>query len=111
MASLLQNAVRNGRQVTPLALPVDDIFDALDEDIIRDQYPSFPGHAAANAAWEADRKRSPNRKSFYEQKYGVPNSEETYRSLAALMRSLDRISEPLRDVPFALERLAAENSG
>jgi hypothetical protein len=108
MASLLHKAIENGREVRPLPLPVGDIFDALDEEILVDQHPKFPGHAAANAEWEAARKRFPNRKSFYAERFGVPNEIATYRTTAALMKSFDRIPPVLGDVAVALEMMGAE---
>ena len=108
MASLLHRAAENGREVRPLALPVPDIFDALDEVILCDQYPRFPGHVDAHAAWEAEKRKIPNRKIFYQDRFGIPNAVETYRKIAGVMRSLDRIPEELRDLGANLERMAAE---
>jgi hypothetical protein len=107
MASLLHNAAANARTVQPLPLPADDIFDLLDAEIVVDQFPKFPGHEAANAAWLAARKRTPNRKVFYAEQYGIPNEVATYRRIAALMRSLDRIPSILRELGADLERMAA----
>ena len=62
---------------------------------------------AAIEAWEAAREKVPNRKLFYEERYAVPNAVDTYRKVAALMRSLDRIPQELRDLGTELELLAA----
>ncbi len=110
MASLLQKAIDNDRRVQPLPLPVADIFDALDQQILIDQYPRFPGHAEANTAWESLQERFPNRKIFYQDEYGVPNEIETYKKVAALMRSLDRIPDTLRNLGADLERMAADEN-
>jgi predicted ATPase len=107
MASLLHKAAENERDVHPVALPVPDIFDALDEDMLRDQFPDFPGHAAGNEAWEREKAKIPNRKVFHQERYGVPNAIDTYRKIAALMRSLDRIPEELQELGAQLELLAA----
>ena len=105
MASLLQNAAVNRRDVCPFALPVDDVFDALDEGIIEDQFPKYPGHDAARAAFAGQKKVS-NRKRFYEERFGVANGVATYRRLAALMRSFDRVPDVLDDLASAVERFA-----
>ncbi len=107
MASLLHKAAENQREVHPIALPVPDIFDALDEEILRDQFPKFPGHEEANSAWESEKAKVPNRKIFYHERYGIPNSIDTYRKVAALMRSFDRIAPELRELGVQLELLAA----
>jgi hypothetical protein len=110
MASLLHRAAENQRDVHPMALPVPDIFDALDEDVLRDQFPDFPGHESGNAAWEREKAKIPNRKLFYQERYGVPNAIDTYRKVAALMRSLDRIPEELQELGAQLELLAATHA-
>ena len=105
MASLLQNAVMNKRQVQPFALPVDDIFDALDEGLIKDQFPRYPGHVQARALWDGQSKLR-NRKLFYEERFGITNDVATYRKLAALMGVLGRIPAALDELAIAVEFLA-----
>ncbi|UGS35338.1 hypothetical protein [Capillimicrobium parvum] len=106
MASLLQNAAVNDRTVQPFALPVDDIFDALDEEVLRDQFPKYPGHGMASEEWQRNRRDNGNRKRFYEDRYDVPNHATTYKRIAALMRTLDRIPQPLTAFATEVERFA-----
>ena len=94
MAALLHNAATRKRKVQPFPLPVDDIFDALDDEIITGQFPEFPGHAEARRAFAATKHK--NRKLFYEERYGVVNGTATYKRLGAVTYQSDRISEPLR---------------
>jgi len=75
---------------------------------LRINFRGFSGHAAANEAWELERERVPNRKIFYAERYEIPNNVATYRRVAALMRSLERVPRVLRELGADLERLAAE---
>jgi hypothetical protein len=106
MASLLKNADKNERLVQPLSLPLDDIFDAIHEDVIRDQFSAYPGHEAARAAYGALPKGSPNRKKFYESAYGIPDRVATYTQLGSLMRDLNLVSTELLALASEAERLA-----
>ena len=47
MATILQTAAVLEREVVPLSVEVDDIFDLLDEGLLRERFPRFQGHAVA----------------------------------------------------------------
>lgn len=70
MADVLLRSKAVGRDILPLGIPVDDIFDLLDEDLLRERFPSFPGHSAARAAWEdACATKRVNWKTYYADKF------------------------------------------
>lgn len=50
MAKLVATAAEHGREVAPVPHPGADIFDLLNEDAIRQLFPTYPGHEAAHRA-------------------------------------------------------------
>jgi energy-coupling factor transporter ATP-binding protein EcfA2 len=106
MAALLKNAADHHLHVEPFPLPVEDIFDAIDEHVIRDHFPQFPGHEEAHKTWADLPEGRQRRKRFYEENYGIPDRVETYIELATLMHDLHRITPVLRTLADQLERLA-----
>jgi hypothetical protein len=90
--------------------PYPDIFDVLDEELLRDSFPKFPGHAEAHEEWKRNRKAHPNRKSFYEERFGIPRNLEVYATIADRMHSAGRVPAVLDDLMLALERYALGGS-
>ena len=50
MADILIRAKQVGRSITPVGIPVDDVFDLLDEELLKQRFERFPGHEKARAA-------------------------------------------------------------
>ena len=71
MADILLRAGQVGRPIAPVGIPVDDIFDLLDEAILEERF-GFPGHASARAQHEeATARKKINWKAFYGETYGI----------------------------------------
>lgn len=86
MAEILTRAQQVGRAIEPLGIPVADIFDLLDVDLLCKRFPSFPGHAAARIEWEfANKKQRINWKAFYLNSYGILVEPELFGLMAAEM--------------------------
>lgn len=85
MAELLQTARAAGTDIEPIPHPEQDVFDLLDEDVVRELYPRFPGHRAARgAAFDAQAKSGIKFKPFYQREYAIPDTQATTeRSLVA----------------------------
>ncbi len=68
--------------------PVDDVFELLDEDLIKERFPSYPGHAAAEAEFsEAKAHGSATaKKAFLQDRWKVEVSEATCLWAAREMR-------------------------
>lgn len=108
MAKLLLTAEKIGKEVEPLPQPCTDVFDLLDEEILRDFYPNFPGHAAAVGLWRAEKERGgpKNRKKFYEQRFAIPADVEAFSRVARKMAEEGRRPAALQEVIDSCERLA-----
>lgn len=84
LARLLNQALETGHSLHPIPLPAPDIFDLLDERLLRRRFPGFPGHAAARAAC-----RDKNWKGFYAAEYGIDlvRTPAVFSEIAGEMRS------------------------
>lgn len=72
MADILVRADQVGRPISPVGIPVDDIFDLLDEAVLKARFTVFPGHEEARTAHAAaSNKQKINWKAFYDQAYGI----------------------------------------
>lgn len=108
MASVIRNARQHGRHVEPMTHPYDDIFDVLDEDVIRELFPKVPGHVRAREDWQRNRKAHPNRKAYYEERFSVPRDLTTYIYVAGRMRTTGTTNEVLEQLVLELERYALQ---
>lgn len=109
MAELLQTARNVGVEVEALPHPGQDVFDLLDERVIKELFPHFPGHRVARHAAAAERTKSGLRfKEFYEREYGIRMYAETYRQVALRMAAEGAVSPALTEVIERCERLALE---
>jgi hypothetical protein len=88
LAKLACEAERLGRTVHPISAhpPAGDVFDLLDEDVVREEWPKFPGHAAALEAFKDSPAPKGGRKGFYGTAFGVPVTPDSCRRIAQKMR-------------------------
>jgi hypothetical protein len=99
MARILVRAREVGRSIEPLGIVGDDIFDLIDEAVIRDRFPRFPGHDAARAAWQAaNAKKAVNWKTFYREQYEIEVEPSLFGELGMEMARR-------RSVPTEVEAL------
>lgn len=107
MANLVMNARTYGREVEPFGYPKQDIFDLLDEDILKETYPDFPGHDKARTEWRQSRRDGEGWKDFYLRQYGIPQGiGELYVPVADVMQERGRIPPELEELADELERYA-----
>ena len=108
MAHLFKNAALHGHSIEPMGVPSEDIFDLLDENILRQTYPRYPGRAAARQSRMATpEKNRPRWKTYLELTYGVPAGDPAlYSSVGDNMHSTGRIPPALARVIDDVERLA-----
>jgi energy-coupling factor transporter ATP-binding protein EcfA2 len=106
MARVIQNAVALEREIVPLSIPVHDVFDLLDEELIRERYPSFPGHRTAREI-AADR----GWKHLYKERFGIDLLEDelVFEEISRRMRETARVQHPalarlLHDILSAADR-------
>lgn len=106
MADILMRAEQVGRSITPVGIPVDDIFDLLDEEILRERF-GFPGHAAARAQHEeVSARKKINWKAFYRETYGVEVEPRLFGEVGEEMARRDASSPQLTRLVDALVLLA-----
>jgi hypothetical protein len=83
LARLVAAVQRQGKTIEPIANPLPDMLDHLDETAIKGVFPKFPGHEAADAAW---RKHNKGRRSaFLRRNYDVEKTPEAFGEIAAKM--------------------------
>jgi hypothetical protein len=111
-ADLRLTAHQLEREITILPHPGTDIFDLLDEDVIRLNFPLFPGHSVAREEALRERKRSGMHwKPFYLERYEIDVDVPTLRLLAEGMRGSGAVPNAVRDVVNTCEMLALSSVG
>jgi len=109
MATLLDHAHEQGKEVTPLALPVPDMFDLLDERILKERY-GFPGHVEARRAFEHERREEQRYHHYVKEKFEFdPKSLEIFQSVAGEMRRRDCFPRPLESLVSQIETLCSQS--
>ena len=105
MAQLVESARLHGRLVEPFGLPSHDIFGMLDEQILQEEYPRFPGHEAALQDWKNSGEKA--WKAFFSEQYGIPQEIDLlYVPIADGMRERDVIPATLLALIDDIERYA-----
>jgi hypothetical protein len=104
LAQLLKTARQAEREadIEVLSIPESDMFFMLDESVLRELYPDYPGHAEAKRA-QAENPSGPGHKRFRAQAYGVPDHGGLYAQVAELMREREIVPAGLADVVSRLE--------
>lgn len=85
LAKLLGNAERSNKRVYLLGHPGDDLIDALDESVIQQKFPDYPGHKEAQRLWRQEVEagaKAKQKKAFYARSFGIPASVDGYAKLA-----------------------------
>jgi hypothetical protein len=83
MARLLKSAKAHGKTVEPIENGLPDMLSHLDDSILRETYPDYPGHEAAQAAWEKHHKGT--RDKFMKDRYGIEKTPGAFRAVASTM--------------------------
>ncbi len=105
MAQTMDAAYRLERDLRPIPLPCHDAFDLLDEGILTERYPSFPGHAVA-------RERHPKRwKEGYDRAYGIVVGPPLFLDVAEEMAKRGDKPPTLQQVVSSVTELAAGSGG
>ncbi|MGD9571373.1 MAG: hypothetical protein AB7V62_05780 [Thermoleophilia bacterium] len=108
MAQLLDAADRVERDIAPLPLDAPDMFDLLDDEVLRESFPEWPGHAEAQRAYGLDRPRDGGYWTHVRAEYGAGKEVAVLAAAAARMRELGRIPLVLEALMEKAERLADE---
>jgi hypothetical protein len=82
LSSTMGALARQGKTITPIPNPLPDLLNHLDDGAITRVFPDYPGHAAAEAAFE---KQSKGRSEFLRKRYGVKKTPEAFGEVAAEM--------------------------
>jgi hypothetical protein len=105
LATLMTNARRQGKTVHLLGHAGDDLIDVLDEKVVQELFPKYPGHQEAQRRWseaqQHDNWRAKQKKRFFEQHLGIPNDVVSYQHLG------DALAERGQHPP-ALEKIVAD---
>jgi hypothetical protein len=93
MARVVDAACRLKRRLVPLSIPVADIFDLLDETLIKNRFGGFPGHAEARAAAAF---AAESWKDLYATKFGIDvlKDDWIFEQVAREMRRRQHIPDP-----------------
>jgi hypothetical protein len=107
LAQLVQSARRHKRRVQIYHHSGKDIFDLLDEGVLHERFPAFPGHVAAREAHRLNGDGI-HWKEFYRENYGIPPAvNAVYAPVAQEMRESNTIPVELVAIMDSLERYAA----
>jgi hypothetical protein len=85
LAKLIGIAELNGKTIHLLGHRGADLIDVLDEEVVKREFPLYPGHSDAAKLWAAqvaEGAKGSRRKSFYDEKFGMPMDVATYERLA-----------------------------
>jgi hypothetical protein len=85
LAKLIGLAQLNHKTIHLLGHRGDDLIDVLDEEVVKGEFPLYPGHVEAASLWavEVDSgAKAGRRKAFYEESFGMPMDVATYARLA-----------------------------
>jgi hypothetical protein len=95
--------------VEPLSIGVRDIFALLNDDELRAEFSSWPGHRQAERAYAEHRTASgasaSGWKDYYRRQFGVDISPDTCARIAEAMSAKGRKPSMLRALVEDLERL------
>jgi hypothetical protein len=93
MARVIDTACRLKRQLVPLSIPVPDIFDLLDETLIKNRFDGFPGHKEARTEAAS---AAVNWKKLYATKFGVDvlKDDWIFEEVAGEMRRRQLLPDP-----------------
>lgn len=83
IARVIAAALRQERIVHPLPSDPDDILGHLDDAAVRSVFERYPGHAAAEAAWQRHKKGSRDR--FLKERYSLEKRADAFRRIAEQM--------------------------
>ena len=115
LAKLVSQANEEEKEVQPVGADsghAADVFDLLDDEVTKELYPEYPGHAKARATWEEAMEgkwKKGQRKVFWEHKFKTPITVDSCRQIANRMQEQGSKPPPaLSDVIKACERLALE---
>ena len=110
LAQLMRTASEHDRVVEPLPHPGQDIFDLLHDEAIIACFPTFPGHSAANEAFDkaSERRDGLRRKDFYADAYDIEDRESTFRAIATEMRVRDLRPAAMQEVITRCANLGGE---
>ncbi|MCB0859465.1 MAG: ATP-binding protein [Solirubrobacterales bacterium] len=114
VAKLVHESNRLARTIEPVGVdsPGYDVFDLIDEEVIKERFPKFPGHNDARERFaekvEAREAHQGEWKNYWRKWFEVTVDEKTLGELAAEMRRTNRITEPLRQVLNRCQALARE---
>jgi len=108
MARLLDLAEQNRRVVRPLPLAAPDMFDLLDDEILKRRFPGFPGHEVVNAPYGPDRPRAGQFWADLRGRYGIEKRVTVFREVADEMHSAGRVPEALEALVRQAEAVASE---
>lgn len=108
MVQLLDAADRVERVLTPLPLEAPDMFDLLDDEVLRELFPSWPGHAEAQLAYGLERPRDKSYWKHLRDGYGAGKEVATLAAAAVRMRELGRVPTVLEALVEQAERLAED---
>lgn len=108
MAQIMVRAREVGRTITPIGIPVPDIFDLLDEDVVAALYPRFPGHAAARTMWEEQNsEKAISWKKYYADAYGIVVEPQLFAEVGAEMAKRGVRPEGIDELVGRLKALTA----
>jgi energy-coupling factor transporter ATP-binding protein EcfA2 len=104
VAQLLRTAAMAEREVEVVSIPTVDIFFLLDEGVIGERFPLYPGHDTALAEWRQNQTTSSQNigyKRFLSEQYKIPMDLGTFAEVVEIMAERNI-------VPHALERILTE---
>ncbi len=107
LARLLRAAREHHKAVHSIPNPLPDIIFHLDDTILKQHFPRYPGRADALAAWGKDGEKQLDR--FIERRYEIKKTPKVLQEVADAMFDGDIKPEALGEIVDACAKLAQSN--
>lgn len=101
LGKLIGIAQRHGKTIHLLGHRGADLIDVLDEEVVVQVFPKYPGHEVAKQRWQAEVDsgvKSNQRKVFFEREFGIPATVDSYIRLADAHAAAEVKPAPLQAI-------------
>jgi hypothetical protein len=110
LAMLVRTAREHGRTIHPVPNPKPDMLSHLDEEVLRERFPDFPGHEEAERRWQKHQRGGRDR--FFADRFGIKKDLATFVAVADDMAARGSRPDALHEVVrFCAELSTPDDAG